>query len=98
MVESANARIKKWKYLNNVLPTNQVPFIGDYVRIVCTISNKFAPPLARTTTDDEHLAAKMRYLSHQKNHLQQYVLENGLDRRSVIWKPIDDLEGFSSIE
>ena len=60
----------------------------------CAISNKFVPPLARTSTDDEHLAVKMRYLSHQKNHLQYYVLENGLDRRSVIWKPIYGFEGF----
>ena len=34
VVESANARIKKWKYPNNLSSTNQVPFIGDYVRIV----------------------------------------------------------------
>jgi hypothetical protein len=28
-------------FKENVLPTNQVPFIGDYTRIVCAISNKF---------------------------------------------------------
>jgi hypothetical protein len=38
VVESANARIKNFKWLDRVLPTNQVPFIGDYVRIVCAIS------------------------------------------------------------
>lgn len=29
VVESANARIKRWKYLEKVLPTNQIPYIGD---------------------------------------------------------------------
>jgi len=46
VVESANARIKRWKYLNHVLPTNQIPYIGDYIRIVCAISNKYSPPLS----------------------------------------------------
>lgn len=49
VVESANARKKRWKYLDHVLPTNQVPFIGDYTRIVCAISNKFFPPLSPGT-------------------------------------------------
>lgn len=62
------------------------------------MSNKFAPPLSKTTADDEHIAAKMLYLSHQKNYLQQYVLENGLDRRSVIWKSIDTLDGFPQLD
>lgn len=33
VVESANARIKQWKYLSYILPSSQIPFIGDYVRI-----------------------------------------------------------------
>nr|XP_022317959.1 uncharacterized protein LOC111121112 isoform X2 [Crassostrea virginica] len=40
VVESANARIKSWKYLASVLPTHQVPYIRDYVCIVCAIANK----------------------------------------------------------
>jgi len=32
----------------SVIPTNQVPFIGDYVRIVCAISNRYFPALGRT--------------------------------------------------
>ncbi|XP_033739141.1 uncharacterized protein LOC117326498 [Pecten maximus] len=31
VVESSNARIKGWKYLDHTLPTNQVPYIGDYI-------------------------------------------------------------------
>lgn len=43
----------------------------------------------------------MLYLSHQKNNLQQYILENVLDRRIVIWRPIDhadSLENFQRLD
>ena len=49
VVESANSRIKRWKFLDKVLPTNQVPYVGDFVRIVCAISNKFLPALSKGT-------------------------------------------------
>ena len=39
VVESTNGRIKQWKALSNVKPNSQVPFIGDYVRIVCATCN-----------------------------------------------------------
>lgn len=43
VVESANARIKQWRYLGKILPSNQIPHIGDFVRIVCAISNRHVP-------------------------------------------------------
>lgn len=67
VVESSNARIKRWRYLDRTLPTNQIPFVGDYVRIVCALSNKFFPPLNKghSIEEDEADAAKMLYLSKQ---------------------------------
>ena len=48
-----------------VIPTNQVPFIGDYVRIVCAISNRYFPALGRTVNvdDDIQLAREMQQKS-----------------------------------
>jgi hypothetical protein len=65
VVESANARIKNFKWLDRVLPTNQVPFIADYVRIVCAISNRYFPALGRTVNkdDDIQLAREMQQKS-----------------------------------
>jgi hypothetical protein len=37
IVESANGRMKCWKYLANVVPNSQIPNIGDDVRLVCVI-------------------------------------------------------------
>ena len=68
VVESANARIKSWKYFNHVLPTNQIPYIGDYIRIVCAICNKYFKPLCNADSDDDsRLASKMRALSSNAN-------------------------------
>ncbi|CAC5369412.1 unnamed protein product [Mytilus coruscus] len=96
VVESANARIKNFKYLDRVLPTNQVPFIGDYIRIVCAISNKYLPPLRKATNEDEdiNLATQMKQKSREINTLKAYVEENNLQRGTVQWKPIQDKATF----
>lgn len=54
VVESANARIKSWRYLANVLPTNQV----HYICIVCALANKYLPPLATGITLNKNLYLK----------------------------------------
>ncbi|CAC5392909.1 unnamed protein product [Mytilus coruscus] len=90
VVESANARIKQWRYLDNVLPTNQVSHIGEYVCIVCAISNKFSPPLSTgNSLEDEQLTCKMVYLSKQINELKQYVEINNLERGTAKWTNAD---------
>ncbi|XP_061191748.1 uncharacterized protein LOC133199988 [Saccostrea echinata] len=94
VVESSNARIKRWRYLDKTLPTNQIPFIGDYVRIVCALSNRFFPPLSKSDSNeaDDAEAAKMLYLSKQVNNLKQMVQENGLNRRSTQWQTVLECE------
>ncbi|XP_065935231.1 uncharacterized protein [Magallana gigas] len=99
VVEAANSRIKRWKYLAHTLPTNQVPFIGDYVRIVCAISNKYLPPLSTgNADDDEALAAKMQYLSKQVNSLKAFVEEHALDKRSSCWEVSSDSLNFPKLD
>lgn len=98
VVEAANARIKRWKYLAHVLPTNQVPFIGDYVRIVCALSNRYCKPLSTgSENEDMALACKMRYLSTKVNSLKTFVEENCLDKKSVKWEVATDSLEFPNI-
>ncbi|XP_056007177.1 uncharacterized protein LOC125665391 [Ostrea edulis] len=87
VVESSNARIKRWKYLGHTLPTNQIPYIGDYVKIVCVLSNKYFSELntCLSRDDDEAQAAKMLYLSKQGNTLKEYVEQNNLHRKTAPW-------------
>ena len=100
VVESANARIKAWKYLDHVLPTCQVPYIGEYVKIVCAISNKYLPPLSvsKSAEDDFQVAAQMRQLSSQVNTLKTYVEENKLERGTVKWLAVDDGDFEENLE
>ncbi|XP_061190072.1 uncharacterized protein LOC133197912 [Saccostrea echinata] len=41
VVESVNARIKTWRYLARQLPNSQIPHVGEYVRIISAICNKY---------------------------------------------------------
>ena len=63
VVESANGRIKKWKVLSNKLPNSQIPYVGDYVRIVCSLCNAFRPPLVTSTDSDKVIARRMMALA-----------------------------------
>ncbi|VDH88958.1 Hypothetical predicted protein [Mytilus galloprovincialis] len=92
VVESANARIKNFRYLDRVLPTNYVPFIGDYIHIVCAISNKYLQPLSKAINEDEdiELATQMKQKSTEIITLKAYVEENNLHRGMKQWKLIQD--------
>ncbi|KAH3777951.1 uncharacterized protein LOC127845698 isoform X2 [Dreissena polymorpha] len=94
VVESANARIKGFKYLDHVMPNSQLPFIGDFVKIVCAISNKYFPPLSSPdqVEQDELIAEKMLQQNEKENELKMLVEEKGLARKKTIWRPIEDCE------
>nr|XP_022331291.1 uncharacterized protein LOC111129298 [Crassostrea virginica] len=95
VVESANTRIKSWKYLASVLPTHQVPYIRDYVFIMCAIANKYLPPLSTGQENDEALAAKMLHLSQKVNTLKQRVEDENLGKRTAKWKePSNNMDDF----
>jgi hypothetical protein len=66
VVEAANGRIKKWKYLDNVVHNSQIPFIGDYVRIVSSIINKYRPPLKSDNANDLDVGYQMLIKSKEK--------------------------------
>ncbi|XP_060602549.1 uncharacterized protein LOC132755673 [Ruditapes philippinarum] len=100
-VEASNARIKRWKYLDHVLPTNQVPYIGDYVRIICATCNKYLSPLNATKDlmDDTLVAERMRDKIQNVNHLQSYVQENELYKRNISkWQAVQEIDNFPSID
>ncbi|XP_061168891.1 uncharacterized protein LOC133178157 [Saccostrea echinata] len=99
VVESVNARIKTWRYLGKQLPNSQIPCIGDYVRIVSAICNKYRSPISTGNEEsDLNMAAKMRHLLSKSNLLQQEVESHGLDKKSHRWTKLDeataDLDDF----
>ena len=69
VVESANGRIKKWKALSNTMPNSQIPYVGDYGRIVCSFCNAFRSPLVTSTNSVKVIARRMMALAKRPNKL-----------------------------
>ncbi|XP_048780670.2 uncharacterized protein LOC125683485 [Ostrea edulis] len=68
IVESVNGRLKQWRYLKNVVPNTQIPYIGEYVCLIAALCNKYRRPLNQGNQDsDQILGAKMKYLASQRN-------------------------------
>lgn len=55
VVKAANSRIKRWKFLDNVVRNSQIPHIKDFVRIICAIINKYRLPLKTDNQDDDSI-------------------------------------------
>ncbi|GFW47735.1 DDE Tnp4 domain-containing protein [Trichonephila clavipes] len=95
-VEAVNIQLKKWRALNNIIPNVKIPYIGDYVKIVCAILNAFHPARLNNIEDDNVVAQRMLDLVKKLNYLQQTVEENGWARKRAIWTLLSDsdLPGF----
>ena len=94
VVESANGRIKQWKFLDKVIPNHYVCYIGDFVRIVCSLVNCFRAPLISDLGYDE-LGKAMMDKCVQGNHVQMFVEENNLlKRRSMFSDMNEGLDDF----
>lgn len=90
IVESVNGRIKQWKFLQNIVPNSQIPYIGEYVRLVSAICNKYRAPLNTGDAEsDQLLGAKMKHLAKQKNTLIERIENENLARRTGDWKKMD---------
>ncbi|XP_060081090.1 scavenger receptor cysteine-rich type 1 protein M160-like [Ylistrum balloti] len=70
VVEAVNGRLKTWKYLDRVLPNSQIPYIGDIVRIVCAIFNKFEEDL-------RNLTLGVYQLKLARSYTQEHMSETG---------------------
>ncbi|GFX22536.1 DDE Tnp4 domain-containing protein [Trichonephila clavipes] len=84
VVEAVNEQLKKWRALNNIIPNVQIPYIGDYVKIVFAILNAFHPARINNSEDDNVIAQRMLDLVKKSNYLQQTVEENGWTRKRAI--------------
>lgn len=83
VVESANGRLKSWRYLNRTVPNTQIPYVADYVRIISAIHNKYTLPLSSGETEEDiAIAAKMVYLFRQPKERRNLIKTKGIDRRS----------------
>lgn len=83
--------IKKWKAFDCVFPNSLIPFIGDYVRIICAIINAFKPARVLDSSDVSARVEAMKTRSEKINQLQKFVEDNRLSYvRERIWLKIRD--------
>ncbi|XP_061170430.1 uncharacterized protein LOC133179753 [Saccostrea echinata] len=93
VVEAANGRLKKWRFLDNVVSNSNIPSVGDFVRIVCSLINKYRPPLKTNDVNDFNNGFKMLMMSkNNENVLKELVTKDSNYRyrtNSKLWKSID---------
>ncbi|XP_076081629.1 uncharacterized protein LOC143052466 [Mytilus galloprovincialis] len=89
VVESVNARVKQWRFFDKVVSNHFIPIIGDLLRIVCAVCNKFRPPLAGTHPEDKSIAEAMLEKCKKGNAIQKMVTEEGLLTKRTIYKLVD---------
>lgn len=88
VVEEINGRLKKWKFLDHVVPNSHIPYLGDFVRIVASLLNKYKPPIKTNDDGDDNLARNMRLAcASVENPVEKRVSEN--HGRSKTWNAID---------
>jgi hypothetical protein len=99
VIEAVNGLLKKWKALDHVFPNSQVPYVGDYVRIVSALCNAFRPPRISDDPNDTTIAERMLRLSQMPNLLQERVEREGWSRKRVMWQPVvaDSLPDFPQL-
>ncbi|GFU10620.1 DDE Tnp4 domain-containing protein [Trichonephila clavipes] len=71
VVEEVNGQLKNWRALNKIIPNVQIPYFGDYVKIVCAILNAFHPARLNNIEDDNLTAQRILDLVKMPNYLQQ---------------------------
>lgn len=90
VVESANGRIKQWKFLAKTVPNTLVPAVGDFVRIVCSLCNAFRDPLTPVNDQNSPLIEKLLQKSTQPNKLLLFLQENNLIHKRTIFKELQE--------
>lgn len=96
VVESANGRIKQWRLLDKVVPNTLVPQIGDFIRIICAMCNKFRPPLASMEPESEELAIQMLERVTLPNAVKELVEEHNLLKRRTPYQKVNSADEILS--
>ncbi|CAM4987122.1 unnamed protein product [Rotaria socialis] len=89
VVEAANACIKQFKFLANTIPNSSLPHLEQYLSVVCSIINRYRPPIKNSSIDDAVIADQMISLRNQKKNFETFLQKNNLKKTSSKWEIID---------
>jgi hypothetical protein len=79
-----NGKIKNWKFMAQTIQNSSLPFLSDYLDIICALVNSYECPAVKDTQSGKEMATRMRDLWKAENKLQQR-LEQSVGNRSLNW-------------
>ena len=85
---SANGKIKQWRFFNQTIQNSNIPFVGDYLSIVCSLINCYRASAIKDIHSGTTMTQEMINLLHSKNIVQERLrlLEASKELR---WKKYD---------
>ncbi|CAF4911820.1 unnamed protein product [Rotaria socialis] len=89
VVEAANGRIKQFKFLANTAANSSLPHLEQYLSIVCSIINRYRPPIKTSSIQDTVIADQMISLRNQKKNFEAFLQKSNLKKNSSTWETID---------
>ena len=89
VVESVNARIKRFKWFNQVIPNSSLPSIQDFICILAALLNCFHVSMKTPSPDDnDDIIRRMNSLRNKSNTLLIHLNDYHLTRNSI-WNVTD---------
>ena len=89
IIEQRNGHIKSMsKLLEKTIAAGNVPYIGDYCRIICALINANRPTV-HARNDTEEIGRMLLQRKNLNNELMEYVQQNNLIRATAQWQEIE---------
>jgi hypothetical protein len=91
VVESANGRLKHFKWLNQTIQNSTIPQVRDYLQIACALVNAYRQPAISSSSNDDQITTKMLQCLDKPN-----LLRARLNNETLRWSNHDasDLINF----
>ena len=71
VVEAVNARIKQFKFFANTIQNSSLPYLEEYLLIICSIINRYQAPAKADMDYDEQVAERMISLKREKKEFEK---------------------------
>ena len=88
VVESINARIKRFKWFNQVVPNSSLPSIQDFICILAALLNCFHASMKTPSPDDDDIIRRMNSLRNKSHTLLIHLNDCHLTGNSI-WNVTD---------
>ncbi|OXA43249.1 hypothetical protein Fcan01_22199 [Folsomia candida] len=89
-VEGIFGRIKQvFKRCDGRLKNTQIPSFGNIFRICCALTNAYFPPIRRENDNELYIAQQVIQRTERSNIFFQYLQDNNMINRRVIWRPLN---------